>query len=81
VNSQTNISLPLDLRCFVSAQESGTEAGVILLAIEIQSVAPANEPLGQIDGHSLQLQSDSKPSVRQPLTVNNAREGPQVSHE
>jgi len=34
-----------------------------------------------VDGHSLELQSDSKPSVRQPLTVDNAREGPQVSYE
>lgn len=34
-----------------------------------------------IDGHSLELQSDSIPPVRQPLAVNNAREAPQVSYE
>jgi hypothetical protein len=34
-----------------------------------------------IDGYSLELQSDSKVSIREPLTVNNARKGSQIADE
>jgi len=54
---------------------------MILLAIENSICSAGQRVSWPIDGHSLELQSDSKPSVRQPLTVNNAREGPQVSYE
>jgi hypothetical protein len=34
-----------------------------------------------IDGYSLELQSDAKVSIREPLTVNNARKSSQITHE
>jgi len=32
-------------------------------------------------GHPLELQSHPKVSIREPLTVNNARKGPQIADE
>ena len=78
VNAKRMAHYSCDLACFVSGVDTDIHAYLIFRSLVGSASHRVFRP---IDGESLELQSHAKAPVGKPLTVHDASECPEITHD